>query len=97
MGRGPAGLLERGPGVRVEHGPACTAPVVQHRRAMAIVNRQGLIPLATRAPLTVPVQRAHQELVTRLTIHQVEDRESIRTRRASLMGDLSVTPDERHE
>ncbi|VTR95154.1 unnamed protein product [Gemmata massiliana] len=33
-------LLERGARVRVKHGPAVAAPVVEHGRAMAVVNGQ---------------------------------------------------------
>jgi hypothetical protein len=40
LGRRAVRLLERGGGVGVEHGPAVPAPVVEYRRAVAVVDRQ---------------------------------------------------------
>jgi hypothetical protein len=50
-------LLEWGARVRVEHGPAMATPVVENRRAMAVVNGQRVAPPATRAVQSVGVQR----------------------------------------
>jgi hypothetical protein len=70
-----AGLLKGGAGEEIEHPPACPAPPVQNRSAVASMHMQVLAIAAARAGQSGGMQPCQQPLVTGRLVHEIRQGE----------------------